>query len=130
MPAPVRVLVLDDQSIAIEIVADILESEGGYRVEGVRTITAARTSIAASLPDVLILDIVLGGIGSEDREGRTFLADLRSTPATATLPVILMSAQHVLEEESAGDAHTAQLAKPYDLVELLSVVDRLTPARS
>ena len=99
------VLIVEDDASSQELVVSYLESEG-YNVA-----TAGNGDDALKLardlqPDVITLDMLLPG-----KSGWETLHKLRSTPATASIPVIITS---VLDEKKMGFALGASdyLVKP------------------
>lgn len=74
------------------------------------------------MPDLVLLDIMLPG-----KSGLEILQDLRSEPATSTLPIIMLSAKgSEIDKVSALDAGADDyLAKPFGMMELVSRVKAL-----
>lgn len=76
----------------------------------------------APRPDLILLDLMLPG-----RDGRELLADIRSTPELADIPVVLMTGT-ASEEQALGREHLdvqGFLTKPVDLEKFLTLVGRL-----
>ena len=114
------VLVVDDEPVIRELVADVLRDEG-YAVvlaadgrEGVNRFTHER-------PDLVLMDVMMPGL-----DGREAYLAMRAQPAQLDVPVILMSAAVRLERLDPSIA--AFLAKPFDLNELLALATRLLDA--
>jgi DNA-binding response OmpR family regulator len=114
-----RILVVDDHEETLELYRLFFEFEG-YAV----TLSAAGGPvpglIAASQPDVVILDLVL-----PDVPGERLLQSIRANPATRALPVVICSGAS-LELERLGpslrELGCTILMKPFDLDALLAVV--------
>ena len=111
-----HVLVVDDEVPLLELFSDVLTDEG-YAVTTCATLAAAQAVLAHTRPDLLILDLVFGGVLA----GRAWLLALAQTPTTATLPVVVCSAARA---ELAALAPVAPaswqlLPKPFDLDALL-----------
>lgn len=111
-----RLLVVDDEAAILDALQDVLTLEG-YAVttalngaEGLRRLGEAR-------PDLLLLDLMMPVM-----DGRELLRRVRQDPELKTLPVVLMSAGRISEEERR--AATATLAKPFELEELLATLAR------
>jgi DNA-binding response OmpR family regulator len=90
------VLVVDDEA-DIRTLLDTILQQAGYRV-----IMAAGGEAAVQLaqqqrPDLLVLDVRMPGM-----DGLTALRELRAIPATAMLPVIMLTASPGASEESAS----------------------------
>lgn len=95
MPAPAAlktVLCIDDQSDLLLLIELWLGKFAGIEV---RTCTSGRAALklaADSPPDLVLLDMMM-----PDLDGLATLAALRANPATANLPVILMTADDAPE---------------------------------
>jgi two-component system response regulator MtrA len=126
-PAPndrrgsVRVLWADDDPMIRSVMATNLEAEG-FAVETVSDGDAAYEAAVHNCPDILVLDIMMPG-----RDGYAVLRDLRLNPATAEVPVVLLSAKatdaEVWEGWKAGADY--YITKPFDPTELTSFIDHL-----
>lgn len=79
-------------------------------------------AIAANLPDLVLLDMHL-----PDMSGMDVLRRLKAAPATADIPVVIVSADALpatIEGALAAGAHR-YLSKPVSVSELLALVDQL-----
>jgi len=74
---------------------------------------------------LVVLDLNLPGL-----QGSEILAQIRTDPSTAHLPVLVVSAQAAIVERDTSCPHQADgfLTKPYTKAELRSAVERLLPA--
>jgi type II secretory ATPase GspE/PulE/Tfp pilus assembly ATPase PilB-like protein/ActR/RegA family two-component response regulator len=87
-PGPVRkILLVDDEDSLRKVLRDLLEREG-YEIAEARDGAQALDQVDRVGPDVIVLDLNLPGI-----DGYTVLARLRSRPATASIPVIVLTAK-------------------------------------
>jgi PAS domain S-box-containing protein len=128
LPPPVqraRILVVDDDP-ALRRVVEMLLSARGWMVETAADGRAALAALAQKVPDLVIMDLVMPGIG-----GLGALRHLRADPRTGRLPVILMSV--VAEDETRRQALEAgaddYLIKPFSEGELVArVTTRLDQA--
>ena len=84
---------------------------------------AAVAAVTATCPDVVILDIIMPFM-----DGLTALSSLKSNPATASIPVIMLTARgHNLTRQQAEESGAALfLTKPFSPTELLAAIARLT----
>jgi CheY-like chemotaxis protein len=122
-----RILVVDDTPALLDVIRKSLEEEGYL----VRTCLESRYAVQIAQeqrPDVIMLDVVMPEIS-----GWEVLAELRSDPAFARTPVIVCTAYVAeamgrLAELKGPDQHLGLLPKPFELEELLEVVDSVTTA--
>ena len=123
---PFRILLVDDEPAIRELVRTMLAT-GAVEVElasdGAECLRAARLRPY----DLVLLDIVLPGL-----DGISLCRLLRSDPATARVPVYMLTAR-----ARPSDVETAQRAgadgyiqKPFHGAELLDLVERLQKRRA
>lgn len=119
------VLYIDDNPESVAVVAGLLR-----RRPHVRLLTAMQGSIGLDLAAAQPVDLVLVDVHLPDLGGETVLARLRAEPATATIPIVMVSAdvsaRRARRLEAAGADGT--LLKPFQLDALLAVVDAFVPA--
>jgi len=89
------VLVVDDDEAAREFIAEML-SKSGYAVRTAADGAQARINVAESLPDVVLLDLILPGIN-----GFQLLAEWRTHSATEDLRVVVLTSKDLTPDESA-----------------------------
>jgi DNA-binding response OmpR family regulator len=87
------ILVVEDDAPTREIVTDMLTA-AGYAVVTAADGEQARAWIAATLPEVVILDLVLPKVS-----GFELLAEWRADPRTADLPVFILTSKDLNEIE-------------------------------
>ena len=109
-----HLLVVDDEPHIGLVLRPFLE-QLGYRVSVARTLEEARTALRASPPtDGLLLDLHL-----PDGSGLDLLRDLRKQVGTASLPVVVLTAEgedRVLRE--ARRLGAALVTKPFSPTKL------------
>jgi len=113
-----RILIVDDNLMNLELVSFLLEANG-LEVASAPDAGAARTSIAAHEPDLILMDIQL-----PDVDGLTFTRQLKSNPATQHIPVVAFTAYAMKGDEArmreAGcDGY---LSKPIDVANFTNSV--------
>jgi PAS domain S-box-containing protein len=92
--APARtILVVEDDESTLEIIVELLKSYG-YAVNTATHGAEARASVANSLPELVILDLVLPKMS-----GFGLLAEWRSNHRTADLPVFVLTNKDLTKEE-------------------------------
>jgi two-component system phosphate regulon response regulator PhoB len=118
------VLVCDDEAVLRKLVRATLEGAEYAVVEaadGDEAVALARTSG----PDVVLLDLMMPG-----RSGTDVLADLRRDPATADVPVIVLTARAQAADRTAVQDAGADryLTKPFSPLILAQVVREVLDA--
>ena len=81
------ILVVDDHEEIREALAEILEEEGHEVLQAIDGLTALDV-VAATPPDVILLDIAMPGM-----DGLETLRRLKAMPECSKLPVIMVTAQ-------------------------------------
>lgn len=111
------VLVADDNADMREYIGRLLE--GSFTVKLVNDGEAALEAIQASPPDLLLTDVMM-----PRRTGFELVNQLRSDPATSSLPIIMLSARAGEESRVEGIQSGADdyLVKPFSARELLARV--------
>ncbi len=82
-----KVLLVDDEDSLRRVMKDLLEREG-YIVSEARDGVQALDEVDRTGPDVIVLDLNLPGL-----DGYGVLSHLRSRPATAGIPVVVLTAK-------------------------------------
>lgn len=121
-----RVTVVNDTPDFLDLVHDILEGDRYQTtlIDGDQD--DAFELVRASRPDLLMIDLRLGGQGLS---GWEIAQRVREEPNLQGLPVIVCSADlqamSELESDLAGTRHVATLPKPFEIEELTDTIDRL-----
>lgn len=116
-----RILIVDDQAAARELVGTIL-SYSGYEtheaVDGLDAVVQAQRV----LPDLILLDIHMPG-----QDGFAACRVLRADPRFAAVPIVAMTAGLMSgeREKALSGGFTEFLAKPISLALLRQTIDRL-----
>jgi DNA-binding response OmpR family regulator len=112
------VLVVDDDPVILRLLEVNFEMEGFVvrtAADGQEGLEVAR----ATAPDVVISDVMMPRMN-----GLELVATLKADPATAGIPVILLSAKAQVSDVKAGldagaDDYVTKPFEPHDLVERL-----------
>ena len=125
----VRIAVIDDDAVFIELMHELLADGEGYCVVSNPNWVQGYEFVKHHRPDLVILDLMMG----REQTGWAVLELLREDPSTAHIPVILCSAaepalrQHANRVE--GNGVVEAVSKPFDVDHLLGVIARLLGQR-
>jgi CheY-like chemotaxis protein len=121
----VKTILLADDSITIQKVVELTFSEGDYQVICVSNGTEALKKIREARPHVALLDIIM-----PEKNGYEVCEELKKDPATADIPVLLLTGTFEPFDEKRADAVGAvgHLTKPFESHALVSRVDELIAA--
>ena len=116
-----RVLVVDDDPDMLNLLTGML-STAGMRADTVLDGDAALVHAIASPPDLILLDVLLPGI-----DGFTVCERLKQEPATAMIPIVLVTALEDSPSRVRGIRAGADdfLSKPVQREELIARVQTL-----
>ena len=124
---PGRVLVVDDNVTAVELVTALLEA-GGYCVlrayGGAEAISMARRE----LPDLVILDLMMPEVS-----GFEVAHALRETESTARIPILVLTAKELSAEDRArlnSDVSGILTKASFNAGQLLTELRRALPQRT
>jgi two-component system OmpR family response regulator len=122
-----RILVVDDTPALLDVIRKALEEEG-YHVRTCLESRYAEQMARDDPPDVIMLDVVMPEVS-----GWEVLAALRTDPAFRRTPVIVCTAYVAeamgrLAELKGPDQHLGLLPKPFELEELIEVVESVASA--
>ncbi len=117
-----RVLLIEDEPNITEAIRFILSRDGCEVVtlaDGLGAVQAVRKDV----PDLLILDLMLPGVSGLD-----ILVQLRSDPATARLPVLMLTAKGQGRDREAAERAGANhfMTKPFSNDDMRAAVRALT----
>jgi CheY-like chemotaxis protein len=106
-----KVLIIDDEDDIREVAALSLESVAGWEVVTANSGSQGLARAAEHQPDVILLDVMMPGM-----DGPTTFRELRKNPATAKIPVLLLTAkvQSSDQRRFADLGVEAVLFKPFD----------------
>nr|WP_319537524.1 hybrid sensor histidine kinase/response regulator [uncultured Methanospirillum sp.] len=123
------ILIAEDSRTQADMLCYLL-NQAGYETGVVESGTAALVAVRQRMPDLILTDIVMPGM-----DGYELCSAIRSDPAIAHLPVILVTQLYDPEDVIRGISCGANnfIIKPYDSTGLLAGIDavlhpRKTPA--
>jgi len=119
------ILVVDDNPTNLKLVCDVLEYEG-YEIWRAIDAEAAEATIAARLPDLVLLDLALPGM-----DGLTLTRKLRAGERTRHLVIVALTAFAMKgdEERARAAGCNGYITKPIDTQKLLVEVAGYLSAR-
>lgn len=120
-----RILVIDDTASHCERVAHLLASHG-YEVDKARDADQGLEMAAQSPPDLILMDVVMPGCNGFEATRR-----LKALPATAAVPVVLLTSKDTNVDRQWGlrQGAKAYLTKPVQENDLLQTLDRVLAQR-
>ena len=118
-----QILAVDDEPGIARLIKVNLE-RAGY---GVEIASDGAEAWALIEKDPTRYDLILSDVMMPKKDGFELLSDIRSNPATANLPVILLTAKSQNQDITQGYASGTDmyLTKPFSPMELLTWVDRV-----
>lgn len=113
-----RILVVEDDQDLLRLLTFNLEQEG-FKVEGLSDGSLALAQLRRSMPDLLILDLMLPGM-----DGLEVCRQIRRSDRFVSLPILMLTARaeeadRVVGLELGGDDY---VTKPFSLRELIARV--------
>jgi CheY-like chemotaxis protein len=117
-----RILIIDDEDDIREVAALSLESVAGWHVLTANSGAKGIEIATSESPDAILMDVMMPGM-----DGPTTFREMQKQPATANIPVILLTAkvQGVDQRRFSGLGVTAVLFKPFDP---LTLADQMSEA--
>jgi DNA-binding response OmpR family regulator len=114
-----RLLVVDDERDFLDVACMILQ-EHGFKVEGIANPDDILPAIKNFKPDLILMDIKMGNF-----DGRKTCAEIKESPDTSHIKIILNSAftdaKYFYQKYHADDF----ILKPYDVEDLVSRIRKL-----
>lgn len=115
------VLVVDDEALTRQMIVMFLKMAGYETVEAEDGVDALKL-VDLHQPDALILDVMM-----PEMDGITMCRKLRANPATAAIPVLMLSGRSQVgaEEEGLDAGANAYMKKPMDHKEMLQILSEM-----
>jgi signal transduction histidine kinase/ActR/RegA family two-component response regulator len=116
----IDILYIEDNPTNIEVIARFLKGRPYARLRSAGTGRAGIDLATRDVPDVILLDLHL-----PDINGDQVLRELKAEPATATVPVLILSADANpgVRRRLIADGAQAYLTKPIDFAEFAGLLD-------
>lgn len=125
--ASISILYIEDNPANVEVVSRFLHARPNTRLRSEASGRAGIEYAVRDMPDIILLDLHL-----PDLHGDQVLNELKAEPATAAIPVVVLSADAshgVIRRLLAGGALT-YLTKPIELAELGELLDTFAAAQA
>lgn len=124
-----RVLIVDDEPHMLRL-TELSLKKGGFEILIGRNGREALDIAAREHPDLIVMDVVM-----PELDGLTALRQLKENPATASIPVIMltMRGQTLARQQASESGAAIYITKPYSPSQLLAEARRILgvlPAQS
>ena len=120
-----RILIIEDDEYIRDPLRELLEAEGYDVLSASNGEEGLKTLRENDKPAMILLDLMM-----PVKDGFQFRAEQLADPASAHLPVVVMSADGNVDAKSKKLAATAYLKKPVDIYEVLKTVARICEQNS
>ena len=111
-----RILVVEDDADIAALIGHYLE-KAGHRIDRLSSGSDVLPRLRRAPPDLVVLDLMLPG-----RNGLEVLREVRASPATSDLPIMVLTARSAEMDRLLGFEHGADdyLTKPFSPRELVA----------
>lgn len=120
-----RILAVEDSITVLNTLVQLLEREG-HEVSTAKDGLSAFAALQMSVPDLILLDIGLPGIG-----GIELCVAIRQTPRYSATPIIMVTGSHKQVDQRLAQhfGASAYVTKPYVEAELLAAINSQLASR-
>lgn len=114
------ILVVEDSQTSRKVISMLLVRRG-YAILEAQSGTEALEQLGGCTPDLVLLDVML-----PDMSGYEVLTRLRQSPASAEVPVVMLTGKNKPSDRLKGLFHGTNeyLTKPFDPAKLLAVLEK------
>jgi len=124
------ILIVEDDLMYAALIRDVLDEGGSFSIRSVTTADDALSELLQFKPSVVLSDYALPSrVGASLLNGIDLLKKIRSIPAVAHTPVVMMSGHEdvcrEVEQLEADRSMTRTLIKPLNIKDLLDAVTSL-----
>jgi len=119
----IQILVVDDDPVMHQLLQHHME-RAGFQTASARNGREAITMATQQPPSLIVMDIMMANM-----DGLTALRELKKTPATQHIPVIVITANnhYVSQQEAEASGAALLLTKPFSPSQLMAEIKRLIP---
>ncbi|MFA6600863.1 MAG: response regulator [Candidatus Omnitrophota bacterium] len=114
-----KIMVVDDEPDFVEILSVHLK-KAGYDIVPFTNGEEALVRIPEERPDLILLDIKMPKM-----DGYTFVRHLKKNPATAAIPLIVLTSYEPMKDMFLVEGVEDYFVKSFDTKPLLAMVDKL-----
>lgn len=119
-----KILLIDDNPHILEAIELILTTES-YKVFSLAKVDTIIKDVMRIKPSVILLDLLLSG-----ENGKEVARMLKQNPATAHIPIIIISAHPSAQKAATQVGADDFLAKPFDIADFLALVEKYINKKS
>jgi DNA-binding response OmpR family regulator len=119
-----KVLIIDDDIGILDAIKAILEYSG-HQVEVLDKPNEIVKQTYDYFPDLILLDLLLSG-----KDGRQVAKQIKGNDKTKHIPIIMLSAHPSASAAAKEAGADGFLAKPFDMNELIALVEKHTSRNS
>ena len=112
-----KILVVDDDVDILTVVQLVLDSNG-FEVKATSKWQEIFPLLDTFSPDLILLDVSLG-----TQDGRNICKQLKSSPATKHISIILFSANQKVENSVSECLADSFISKPFDINDLIQGIN-------
>ena len=113
-----KILIVDDDEGILEAFRAMFENTP-YDISTSLGTGVLTTISRSSLPDLIILDVLLSG-----QDGRDICRTLKSDPKTKHIPIVMISAHPKAEKSTLEAGADDYLKKPFEIDELMKKIEK------
>ncbi|MFT3680760.1 MAG: response regulator [Ferruginibacter sp.] len=117
-----KILVVDDSSDLLELFAFIFQTKG-FEVKTAASRAKLEQELFSFNPDLILLDVKL-----QFDMGNKICREIKDDPASAHIPVILISANRELLQDYKDYKADDFIEKPFEMDQLIATITKYLPA--
>ena len=123
-----KILIIDDDIDTLKLVGIMLERKG-FDIQAATTGKKGLRAAKDELPDLILLDVMI-----PDLDGYQIARELRASPETESIPIIMFTAKSQVDDkveglEAGADAYITKPARPRELFAQVNSILKRAPQR-
>lgn len=124
-----KILIIDDDIDTLKLVGIMLERKG-FEILAATTGEKGLRTAQEEIPDLILLDVMI-----PDRDGYQIARELRASPDTESIPIIMFTAKSQVDDkveglEAGADAYITKPARPRELFAQVNSILKRAPQRT